>query len=248
MNKNLTCAASVVAAASAVVGADCTEVQTSLARTEDTDAVAVAQNAADAEGKCEVRAAREYDLNGSRFFSCGIKRPGAAERLRCLTGRFPSVVLSADFQSVTIKELGLVLPSSGFNQEKLERLIWREFLSLENRAKADRLLDEDRKKWLVWTEFLDYAKFREDTAPLVRTVGELVGFGDDFADVRWHGSAGGLERIYGENAEKLAIVSAGEWFSALTRFVDFKISQIEDVRPEDVQAGSDSEDDLSWIV
>ena len=248
MNSSTLGAASLVTAAAATVaaGLECTEVQTCLSRTTAVDAADIAQVVADAEGDVEVEAPHEYDLKGARFFSEGVKRPGSKDCLHCLINKFPTVVLAPDFQRVEVKELGLSLPSSGFNQAKLERLLWREFLSLERKAKRSDLVGGDRDKWLAWSAFFDYARYREETAPLLRSIGELIAFGEDYAEVRWNGADGGLERVYGENALKLSIVNPGECFSALTRFVDFKLSQLEDVRPGDVLSSAESED-LSWI-
>lgn len=188
----------------------------------------------------------EVELDSSRFFEKGIGRVGTDLALTFYGHGYPKVVVS-HFTDIAIPEVGVELPISGFNEAALHKKLWCQFLRLEDLAKREALNVQDRKFWDAFSKYIDYGRYRAETAPLIKVHGTLVSWSEGVARVRWLGETED-EVLRGNLAERVSLVSGSDVkdFSAMARFAGYKLVAIEDVRPE---CDSDlSNDDLSWMT
>lgn len=187
----------------------------------------------------------EIEIDAKSFFKDGIKRSGTSMSLHMNDESCPRVVLS-HFTDIDVPELGVKLPAAGFTEERLHKLIWCKFLSLEDSAKLEELDESGHTLWSAYGKYFDYARYRAETAPLVRVYGKLISSSKDGVTVRW---LGGVEEVLlGNLAEQVSVLEDNSIrdFSAMARFVGYKLSYMEDVRP-DSDAGL-SNNDLSWMT
>lgn len=186
----------------------------------------------------------DIQLDTTGYFEDGIKRAGTDEIMGFLANKRPCVILTG-FTKIVIPEFGIEIPAHGATIAELHRAIFREFLRLEDRAKRDVLLPSERKHWLAMSKYFDYARYREETAPLVKVGGLLVSRDATGVVVRWHGGKDGTHHIEGHLCSQFDLVDPGENFSAMVRFVDGSLSAIDNVRPD--QEFDSEFDDLTWI-
>lgn len=187
----------------------------------------------------------EIEIEAQAYFKDGVKRVGTNMSLHLCGKSCPRVVLS-HFTDVEVPELGVKLPVCGFRIERLHKQIWCKFLSLEEAAKLKELSCQDRTLWDAYGKYFDYARYRAESAPLVKVFGRLISSSSGKAVVRWIGGA--EEELQGNLAEQVSVLedNALRDFTALARFVGYRLSYIEDVRPD--RDASLVNDDLSWMT
>lgn len=223
----------------ASVGVEETALQASSLVTEEED-VASAND-----GSYSITNVSKIPIEDPEFFKQGIKRPGSDAVLHLNVGVKPKVFL-LDFSKIILADFGVEVSANNVSIDLASREIWREFLRIEQHAKCDALTSQERKQWQDLLHIVDYARYRAESAPLVRVVGELVSRMEDSVVVRWHGGSDGQETVGSKFYDRFDLVNSGESFSAMARFVDLHLVAVEDVRPEtEIVFG---ESDLSWIA
>ena len=190
-------------------------------------------------------AVSEIEIDAKSFFKDGIKRSGTSMSLHMNGELYPRVVLS-HFSDIEVPELGVKLSATDFTEERLHKLIWCKFLTLEDSAKLEELDEGGRTLLNAYGKYFDYARYRAETAPLVKVFGKLISNSKDGVTVKWVG--GEEEKLRGNLAEQVSVLEDNPIrnFSALARFVGYKLSYIEDVRPD--SDASLSNNDLSWMT
>ena len=227
-----------MSAAATLAGADCLQVPTSSTLMDSNECCEVAgQNVTETEA--------DIAIDAQRYFKDGVKRSGTDMRLYMRGAECPRIVLS-HFTDVEVPELGVKLPTCGFRIERLHKQLWCKFLSLEETAKLEELDDKERSQWLAFGKYFDYARYRAESAPLVKVFGTLVSSSEDKVVVRWLNGA--EEELHGNLAEQVSVLEDNSIrnFMAMARFVGYKLSYIEDVRPDRDAILIDN--DLSWMT
>ena len=231
-----------MSAAATLAGVDCLQVPTSSTLIDSEDCYDVASSNATMP---EIEAEIEIEIEAQQYFKDGVKRSGTDMALHLCGAECPRIVLS-HFTDIEVPELGVKLPTCGLRVERLHKQLWCKFLSLEEAAKLEELDDKERSQWLAFGKYFDYARYRAESAPLVKVFGTLVSSSGDKVVVRWLN--GVEEDLHGNLAEQVSVLEDNSIrnFMALARFVGHRLSYIEDVRPDRDAATVDN--DLSWMT
>lgn len=221
--------------AAALVAGDRVQVPTSATRMEAEERIEIGGTTA---------TVNEVEIDARDFFKDGIKRSGTDMSLRPSGKECPRVVLS-HFTDVEVPELGVKLPAKGLSIRRFCDQVWCEFLELEDAAKREELDEHQQSLWEAYGRYFDYARYRAESAPLVKTFGTLISSSGENAVVRW--LDGSEEELQGILAERVSVVRGHSTrnFTAMARFVGYKLADIEDVRPDRDAALPTG--DLSWM-
>lgn len=227
-----------MSAAATLAGSDCLQVPTSSTLMDSEDRHEVSERHVTVP---EV----EIEIEAQEYFKGGVKRSGTDMALHMCGEECPRVVFSHS-TDIEVPELGVKLPAYDFRVERLHNQLWCKFLSLEDAAKLGELDERGRSQWLAYGKYFDYARYRAESAPLVKVFGTLVSSSGCKAVVRW--LSGVEEELHGNLAEQVSVLEDNSIrnFVALARFVGYRLSHIEDVRPDSDAASVD--DDLSWMT
>lgn len=126
---------------------------------------------------------------------------------------------------------------------RLPLLMARQFMRLLRASQNGNLPESKLDVWQKILVAVDYGDYCEQTRPLTWTVGTRIKAVGGGVLVDW--GDGETEELTGDFAEQLSIVEDGESFSALTKFVHTKLSEMRDVAS--IDGVSPDVDDLSWI-
>ena len=174
------------------------------------------------------------------WFRERMEIPGTTVTLRFL--RRPQMTLHGG-QCFAIPDWGVRIPLVGISANEIRLAVVRAFLRLHRAAQNGFLPDEDRRSWENLVRDVDYAGYCEQVAPPVWSVGTKVKTTDEGVVVAW--SSVDHETLVGDFAKQMSVVEDGARFSALTSFVDYKLSALSNV----AQLGpySAADDDVSWL-
>lgn len=235
MKGSVSYTSSVLMSAAALSAGDSIQVPTSAVRMEAEERTEIGGTAATVE---------EVEMDARGFFKDGIKRSGTDMALRLCGKECPRVVFS-HFTDVEVPELGVKLPARGLSIGRFCDQLWCEFLELEDAAKREELDERQQSLWEAYGRYFDYARYRAESAPLVKTFGTLISSSGENAVVRW--LDGTEEELQGVLAERVSVVRGHSTrnFMAMARFVGYKLAYIEDVRPD--RDAALEMNDLSWM-
>ena len=174
----------------------------------------------------------EFEIDNFLLAHQQFKVPGYDVELKLR--RAPKVVVR-DYISYCIDDLGIgVSPEHEDPWSCLAHNVVRKFLGCFRKAQQRTMSVEDRQVWLRLLADFDTDNYFEISAAPVKALGVIKKLEPKYAVIQWSDDQSEDEKVDGILRERLSVLNAGDIFSATVKFVNGKLSYIDNVLPCDV--------------